>query len=202
MKRGTTKDKVFLAAFAGCASITVAAKAAKIDRVMHYRWLREKPGYAEAFALAGEQAAQVLEDEAVRRAHEGLFVPNVYQGGFVYPSKKVKTPILTKTGKHQIVDGEPQYEETIVYGKKPLGLREYSDTLLMFLLKGKRPELYRDRRVTAEMSGPNGGPIPIEHTGLTKLTDDELAQLISLAGKLATAAPDGSGAAPPAAKQD
>jgi hypothetical protein len=87
----------------------------------------------------------------------------------------------------------------LVYGKKPLGLREYSDTLLMFLLKGLLPERYRDR-VKAEISGPAGGPIPIEQHGLTKLTDDELAQLIALAGKLTAPPPDGSGAAPPAEK--
>jgi hypothetical protein len=33
---------------------------------------------------------------------------------------------------------------------------EYSDTLLIFLLKGIRPEKYRER---FEHSGPEGGPI-------------------------------------------
>lgn len=35
-------------------------------------------------------------------------------------------------------------------------VRKYSDTLLIFLLKGAKPEKYRERY---EHSGPNGGPI-------------------------------------------
>ncbi|OJU90986.1 MAG: terminase [Burkholderiales bacterium 66-5] len=37
-------------------------------------------------------------------------------------------------------------------------VREYSDTLLIFLLKGGKPEKYRER---AEISGPGGGPIEL-----------------------------------------
>lgn len=38
-------------------------------------------------------------------------------------------------------------------------IREYSDTLLIFLLKGAKPEKYKDR---GELSGPGGGPIPFK----------------------------------------
>ncbi len=37
-------------------------------------------------------------------------------------------------------------------------IREYSDTLLIFLLKGARPEKYKER-VHQEQTGPGGGPI-------------------------------------------
>lgn len=37
---------------------------------------------------------------------------------------------------------------------------KYSDTLLIFLLKGRRPEKYRDN-YKVEHSGPGGGPIPV-----------------------------------------
>ncbi len=43
-----------------------------------------------------------------------------------------------------------------IYGKKPLGLIKYSDSLLMFLLRGLRPERYRER---TEVTGKDGGPI-------------------------------------------
>lgn len=36
-------------------------------------------------------------------------------------------------------------------------IQEYSDTMLIFLLKGAKPEKYRER---FEHSGPNGGAIP------------------------------------------
>ena len=35
---------------------------------------------------------------------------------------------------------------------------ESSDTLLIFLLKARRPNVYRDR-VSAELTGPNGAPL-------------------------------------------
>lgn len=38
-------------------------------------------------------------------------------------------------------------------------VRRYSDTLLIFRLKAKRPAVYRDR-ASVEHSGPGGGPIP------------------------------------------
>lgn len=43
-------------------------------------------------------------------------------------------------------------------GKKVGEIREYSDTLLIFLLKGRRREVFGDR-VKQEHSGPDGGPL-------------------------------------------
>lgn len=71
--------RAFLAAYRQTASITKAAAAAKIDRTMHYRWL-ETLAYRQAFERAADEAAQVLEDEAVRRATEGILEPVFYQG--------------------------------------------------------------------------------------------------------------------------
>lgn len=42
-------------------------------------------------------------------------------------------------------------------------IREYSDTLLIFLLKGRRPERYRDR-AAVEHTGKDGGPIEVKVT--------------------------------------
>jgi hypothetical protein len=47
---------------------------------MHYRWLKESEVYAAAFAEVKDEAAQTLEDEAVRRAHEGVLEPVYYKG--------------------------------------------------------------------------------------------------------------------------
>lgn len=45
------------------------------------------------------------------------------------------------------------------YRGEPGGtVTRYSDTLLIFLLKGLRPQKYRERW---EFSGPGGGPIPV-----------------------------------------
>ena len=72
--------------------------------------MSEDAEYREAFVLAQEEAADRLEDEAFRRAVEGVEKPVGWYKG------------------------------------KPGGvIREYSDVLLIFLLKGARPEKYADR---------------------------------------------------------
>ena len=44
-------------------------------------------------------------------------------------------------------------------GERVAEEREYSDTLLIFRLKGLSPEKYRERH---ELSGPGGGAIPVK----------------------------------------
>jgi hypothetical protein len=87
-----------------------------IDRGTHYDWLKADPGYKAAFEAVQDQAAQSLEDEAVRRAYEGVERP------------------VTVAGKRELV-------------------REYSDTLLIFRLKGLRPAKYRERYDVAVNAG-------------------------------------------------
>jgi hypothetical protein len=76
-------QKRFLAAFSACASVIQAARWAKINRQCHYNWLREDPTYPQRFKDATEAASRTLEDEAVRRAHEGLRKPVRYKGKIV-----------------------------------------------------------------------------------------------------------------------
>lgn len=57
-------------------------------------------------------------------------------------------------------------------------IREYSDTLAIFLLKAHRRDTYGDK-VRAEHSGPNGGPIEID---VTKLSDAELREIVEGTG--------------------
>jgi hypothetical protein len=149
-KRGVSKRASFLAAFAVTASITRAAKAAKIDRALHYRWLAEGGAYPEQFASASDRAAQILEDEAVRRAHEGVVEPNVWKGEFTYKRRQV-----------EVTDADTgEIRKVWQNHGPPIGVRKYSDALLMFLLKGLRPQTYRER-VTAELTGKDGGPLEI-----------------------------------------
>ncbi len=125
------KKRAMLAAIAGSANIVKAAKIAQIDRDTHYEWLRKDPDYAHATAVAWERAADALEAEAARRAFEGTIKP-IYHGG------------------KRATDIETDEEGRVVRDKngKPIGIpasvREYSDTLLIFLLKGRRPHVYRE----------------------------------------------------------
>jgi hypothetical protein len=166
-RKGISKQRAFLASYVATASITKAAKAAKIDRSLHYRWLLEDEDYKKAFSAAQSEAGDLLEDEAVRRAHQGVRKPLVYQGQFTYAQRLNK-----ETGALEN------------YGQ-PLAVLEYSDPLMMFLLRGFKSDKYRDRG-SMEVSGPAGGPIALEDARLKKLTDEELAGLIALAAKLET----------------
>jgi uncharacterized protein YdbL (DUF1318 family) len=59
-------------------------------------------------------------------------------------------------------------------GEEVGGIREYSDTLTIFLLKAHRPEKYRERTST-ELTGPDGGPVEFRVTRriiTTPTTDD------------------------------
>lgn len=66
-------------------------------------------------------------------------------------------------------------ETPVHYGGKAVGeIRKFSDALLMFLLRARRPETYRER-ATTEPTGRGGGPDETVHDGLS---DIERAQEI------------------------
>jgi hypothetical protein len=79
-KQSSANARAFLAAYRETAQVEKAAAAAKIDKGMHYRWLRKSADYRKAFERVQDEAAQHLEDEAVRRATEGVLEPVFYQG--------------------------------------------------------------------------------------------------------------------------
>lgn len=133
------KQEAFLKAFAGNGNVRLSCEIAKVGRATHYEWLKADVEYAARFKSAQEDAAEALEEEARRRAVEGVLEPaGWYQGS---PGGNV---------------------------------RRYSDTLLIFLLKGAKPEKYRER---TELTGKDGGPI--ETSDVSLLTDDERAERIA-----------------------
>ncbi len=59
-------------------------------------------------------------------------------------------------------------------GEECAVVTEYSDSLLTTLLKGRRPEVYRDR---LGISGPNGGPVETVDVTARELLASRIAQL-------------------------
>jgi len=118
----TPKQIRFLRCFEACASVTQSARWAKIVRRTHYDWLDQSQLYRDAFARAEKIAGRTLEDEAVRRAHEGLRKAVRYKG--------------------KIVGWES----------------EYSDSLMLALLKGFLPDKYREKW-SGELTGKDGKPL-------------------------------------------
>lgn len=113
---------LFLEYLSETANITRSARRAGVSRQAAYKEREKSETFRSAWDDAMEQAIDALEEEARRRAYEGVDKP-VYQGG-----------------------------ELVGY------MRQYSDTLAIFLLKGRRPEVFGDR-IKQEHSGPDGGPI-------------------------------------------
>ena len=123
MKLTPEKLSAFCAALANSGgNVTRACEAVAISRVTAYEWRKNDPAFAEAWDEAKAIGLDALEDEATRRAFEGVDKPIVHLG------------VITDT------------------------VKEYSDTLAIFLLKGGKPEKYRER-VSQELTGRGGGPI-------------------------------------------
>jgi hypothetical protein len=99
----------FLTALAATGNVTEAAKLAGVSRMTAWRHKTSDTDFAERFAEAEQQAMDLLEKEAWRRATEGVDEPVFYKG------EKCGT------------------------------IKRYSDNVLMFLLRGGRPEKYRER---------------------------------------------------------
>jgi hypothetical protein len=139
------RSRVFLCAFEVTGNITLAASAAGITRGMHYRRLKKDPVYKAAFDVSQEIAIGVLEDEATRRAVEGIEELVLFQGRVCY------APVIDDEGLIVLnEEGKP------IISRRPLKKRTYSDSMLQFLLRGARPEKYRER---FEHTGKDGGPI-------------------------------------------
>lgn len=103
------KRKTFLSVLAQTASVKEAARACGYtDTSTLQKFRRNDEEFAEAWDYALESAAHVLEDEAIRRAKDGVLEPTYYKG-----------EIVGYTTKH-------------------------SDALIMFLLRGLKPGVYRD----------------------------------------------------------
>ena len=81
-------QKAFLTILAECGNVSEACKAAGIDTKTAYKRRKADPEFAEAWQSALDTAADVLEREAWRRAHEGVDEPVLYKGQVVGAVRK------------------------------------------------------------------------------------------------------------------
>ena len=77
-------------------------------------------------------------------------------------ARECATDVLEKEARRRAVDG---VDEPVYQGRRLVGhIRKYSDTLLIFLMKGARPDIYRER-VSHEHAGVPGKPIVVTWEG-------------------------------------
>jgi hypothetical protein len=116
--RTPAKRTQFLARLADCGSIAAAARDCGLPRQTLYDGRAKDPAFAAAWDRAREIGLDALEDEAIRRAVDGVSQP-VFSAGLQCGT-----------------------------------VRKYSDLLLMFLLKHRRPHQYGDPLPPAPQPAP------------------------------------------------
>lgn len=79
-KRTEKATERFLEALRTGASVSKAAAAAGVGRSTAYEWREADPAFSAAWDAAFEEWTDALEDEAVRRAHEGVPREHFYKG--------------------------------------------------------------------------------------------------------------------------
>ena len=118
----TAAQELFLASFAQTANFTAACRHAGIDRSTAYRWQEHDETFMLRYQQAEAEANDVIRAAIFRRAIQGIDKPLHYQGRLVKDENG-----------------------------KPATVKEYSDTLLIFLAKARMPE-FRDKQ-QVELSG-------------------------------------------------
>jgi hypothetical protein len=121
LKLNKARQQRFLKALAETGNVTAAVTAAGTSRSRVYELRKVDPTFAAAWEEAEEIAADRLEDEARRRAVEGVPEPLVSAGKIVRDD-----------------DGQP------------IAIRRYSDPLLLALLRAHRPPR-RERSVRFQL---------------------------------------------------
>lgn len=155
-QRLTPKKRArFLEALAACGNVSEAARAIEMARQSLYDHRSADPAFAAAWDEAAELGADALEDEARRRAFAGVPEPLTCARGLIYDR-----------------DGQV------------VTVQKYSDSLLMFLLKGARPQKYRENlSVTAPAAlGVTVVLESMQHDPRYADRANELVRLIASAG--------------------
>jgi hypothetical protein len=111
--------------------------------------------------------AYLIKQSSLEREREWLAATEASVDHLIYEARR-----RAAEGVHEDV-----YYQGDVVGQKI----NYSDSLLMFLIKGQRPLYSTERR---EISGPNGALIPVPMISLNTLSDDDLRELLRISRKL------------------
>jgi hypothetical protein len=110
---GSSKKTRFLEAFVLTGgNVCRAAMASQTAVRTHFRWLKADPKYKAAFKAAEPYAAQILEDEARRRAFEGTLKGVYYQGQLVDFELLYSDNLLSQLLKARHPDHKPEIKVT------------------------------------------------------------------------------------------
>ena len=123
--------KAFLVALTENGNVRQSCEAAEIARWTAYDLRNADPTFAAEWATALDESADRLEQEARRRAEQGVRRLKFHNGAVIMV--QAESP-----------DGMPLFNGANEPIMVPYVEHEYSDTLMIFLLKSIRPEKYRE----------------------------------------------------------
>lgn len=199
MKLTPEKLVAFCAALAETCNVSKACAAIGVARWTAYQWRKNDERFAEAWDDALKAALLGLEDEAHRRAFDGMDEPLTHQGQFTYLYERdedgqvifdeeiIDRPVTGKDGvhtEHEVIR-RPRLMLDASGQPRVASVKRYSDTLAIFLLKAHAPTKYREN-TKVELSGVDGGPIEIDNTTRTA----KLAGLVARLEARASTGPD------------
>lgn len=144
MKLTPEKLTAFCAALAETCNVGKACAAVSISRQTAYEWRENDPLFAASWDRALKVGVTALEDEASRRAFEGVSEPLTHQGQFTYlyetrkdaDGEDILDPISNTPKMFPVLDGDGNHRVATI--------KKYSDTLAIFLLKAHNPDKYRE----------------------------------------------------------
>jgi hypothetical protein len=134
-----------------------AKKRAPAKRAAAKRAPVKQRAFLAAYARTGNITAAARAAQCHRSQHYEWLADPAYAEAFLAAQEEA-VEALELEARRRAAQGvlKPVYYRGAVCGR----VREYSDTLLIFLLKAARPEKYRDNaRIEHEVSGAGGGPL-------------------------------------------
>lgn len=147
-----------------------AARAAGVSYSTAYALRDSSADFKAAWDDALEEAVDDMEAEARERAMVGHPEPLTHQGTITYEferdehgrvvTEQVDTGTVDKDGK-TIFQTVPKLKLDEHGRPVPVVVHKRSDTLLMFLLKGRRKKVFAER---TEVTGPEGGAVQLDDT--------------------------------------
>lgn len=163
----------FIEELSQCGSVSTASLLAGYKYTSSvYAMRRTDEDFAQAWQDALDVYADVLEKEAFRRAVVGIEKPLAYQGQFTYVMERDQNGKvlydLTDEGETD-KEGNPKLTRTPRYKLDENGqpvvvaIREYSDSILLAMLKAKKPQEYRDN-TKIELANAPGETFKTEET--------------------------------------
>ncbi len=142
----------YLAALREMPVVAHACKAVGIERSTAYRAREADEGFAKAWDEAMEEGIDRAEQEAFRRGVVGFEEPVIDKGRLAYRYERYEV---------EDIDGHKEEKYRLLLDEHgqpiPLTVRKHSDAMLGLVLKGRRKNVYSERK---ELTGADGAALP------------------------------------------